>query len=141
MIYETKYLQYHHHSNLTKYCQDYWGFQVISFFPRKIKETQEIMTGSFSFEITRAELINSIPKILAKFISFRWLKLSLSLFKRLIPMGLCTSKTEFSTVLKYIKSNFLNLETDSRFLILISSLFQFLIQKGEKVLMKFIVMA
>ena len=30
--------------------------------------TQEIVTGSFSFDITKAEWINSIPEIMAKFV-------------------------------------------------------------------------
>ena len=34
----------------------------------KQRATQEIVTGSFSFGITKAEWINSIPKIMAKFV-------------------------------------------------------------------------
>ena len=70
--------------------------------------------------------------------SFRWLKLSVGLFKSLIPVGPCTSKIEFSSILKLIKSDFLNLETDGRFLILAFNLFHSLIQKWRKVLLKFL---
>ena len=64
--------------------------------------------------------------------SFRWLKLSLRLFESLIPVGLCTSKIEFSSVLKYVKSDFLILETGGRFLSLASNLFHSLMRKWNK---------
>ena len=59
-------------------------------------------------------------------------KTSLSMFMSAIPKRLYTSKIGFSAVLKYIKADFLNLETDGRFLILACNLIHCLIQKGKK---------
>ena len=133
-----KCLQQHHPSDLIKYCHDYWGFQGVLFFVQKKRATQEIVTGSFSFDITTAEWINSISEIMTKL--FRLLKLSISLFKSLIPIGLYTSKIEFASVLKQVKRNFLNLETDGRFLILATNLFYSLILKGKKLFLKHFVL-
>ena len=133
-----KCLQQRHPSDLIKYCHDYWGFQGVLFFVQKKRATQEIVTGSFSFDITTAEWINSISEIMTKL--FRLLKLSISLFKSLIPIGLYTSKIEFASVLKQVKRNFLNLETDGRFLILATNLFYSLILKGKKLFLKHFVL-
>ena len=67
MIHIIKCLQYDHQSDLIKYSQDYRGFQGVSFFFRKTKGTQEIVTVSLSFGITKVEWINSILEIIAKF--------------------------------------------------------------------------
>ena len=54
MIHIIKCLQDHHHNDLIKYCQDYGDVQEILSYTQKAKGTQEIMTGSFSFGITKA---------------------------------------------------------------------------------------
>ena len=37
MIHTIKYLEDHHHNYLIRYCQDYRGFQRVSFFVQKTK--------------------------------------------------------------------------------------------------------
>ena len=76
MINIIKYLQDHRHFDLIKYYQDY-GQQ-------KHTSTQEIVIVTFSFGITKAQWIHSVPKFRAKFTFIQVTKiksLSLSLFK------------------------------------------------------------
>ena len=68
MIHILKCLQYHHRNDLIKYCKDYGGNKEVSFFIQKQRATQEIATGSFNLGITKAEWINSISEIMAKFL-------------------------------------------------------------------------
>ena len=109
------------------------------FLFRKPRSTQETVTGTFSFGITKTLRINSTPKIRVKFMLIQVTKIK-CLSKSLIPMGLCILKIEFSTVKKLINCNFMNLEMDGRFLILPSSLFHSLIHKEKKVLLKLFVL-
>ena len=67
----------------------------------KQRAMQEIVTGSFSFDITKTAWINSIPDIMAKFMFIQATKIkSYPAYKLIMRMGLCTSKMEFSSVLK-----------------------------------------
>ena len=126
MIHIIKCLQDHQHNELKKYR---------SLF-RKQRATREIVTGASVSVSQRHNGLIMSPELWQNLCSFRWLKFGLSLFKSLIPMGLYTSKIQFSSVLKQIKSNFLNLKADGRFLNLASNFPHSLIQKGKKVLLK-----
>ena len=44
------------------------AFKEFHFLFGKQRETQKIMTGTFSFSITKAKWINSFPEIMARFI-------------------------------------------------------------------------
>ena len=69
------------------------------FLFRKQRSTQETVTGTFSFGITKTLRINSTPKIRVKFMLIQVTKIK-CLSKSLIPMGLCILKIEFPSVKK-----------------------------------------
>ena len=90
--------------------------------------TQEIVTGSFSFSITTAQWVDCIPEIMVKFMFIQVTKIYSQPAQYFTPMGLCTLKSEFSSVLQETKSTFLKVERDGRFLIFVSNLFHSLMQ-------------
>ena len=62
---------------------------------------------------------------------FKWLKRKRRLATNFIPIGSCIEKLKRFFTLKKFRSSVLNLPKDSVFLILLSNLFQSMIQYGE----------